>query len=82
LARRGDIRMPDGIGIGSYERELRRLYGRQLRIEPADYDDPGHSLLRWERPGKRGLRVLTDATGRIRLIYAGASSIQYIEGCL
>ena len=79
---RRDLRTPDGIGIGSPERRLRQLYGRRITLAAANYDVPGHSLLVWEKPGKRGVRFLTDANARVSLIYAGASSIEYIEGCL
>jgi len=82
IAKRRDIRTSDGVGVGSSERRLRQIYKGRLTIRPADYGGPGHSILVWERPGKRGVRYLTDAKGQVRLIYAGASSIQYIEGCL
>jgi len=75
------IRTTDGFGIATPEQALRRRYQGRLHVTPAEYDEREHSLLLWDKPGKRGLRFLTDVHRRVRIVYAGASSIQYIEGC-
>jgi hypothetical protein len=40
--REGDTRTASGIGIGSSEDDVRRVYGRRITLEPHKYID-GHS---------------------------------------
>jgi hypothetical protein len=80
------LRTDRGLGIGSTEADVRRVYGHHLKIETAAYEDePAHDLTFWVVRSKhrwRGIRYGTDEHGRVRVIYAGSKSIRYIESCL
>ena len=81
----GDSRMrtDGGFGLGAREADIRRAYGRNLRVETHKYDEePAHYLTAWTVPGKRGVRFETDQKGVVTTIHAGSRSIEYIEGCL
>ena len=72
-----------GFGIGAREADLRRAYGKALKVATAAYEaEPAHDLTVWAIRGKRGVRYGTDARGRVQAIYAGSKSIANIEGCL
>jgi len=77
------IRTERGFGVGSREAEIRKAYGRNLRVKTHAYDEePVHYLTAWTVPGKRGVRFETDQKGVVRTVHVGGPSIQYIEGCL
>ena len=77
------LRTDRGLGIGSMEADVRRAYGRTLKIATAAYDDePAHDLTFWIAGKKRGILYEPDQQGRVTFIRAGGSSIQYVEGCL
>ena len=81
---RGGAMLTDrGFHLGSTEAEVRKSYGRNLRVETHKYDEePAHYLTAWTVPGKRGVRFETDQKGVVTTIHAGSRSIEYIEGCL
>jgi hypothetical protein len=71
-----------GIGVGASADQVKRAYGRRLKIEPHHYEDrPAEYLTYWTVPGKRGVRFETDGKRRVQTIHAGTSSIEYVEGC-
>lgn len=75
-------RTPRGVGVGSTEADVRRLY-RGLEEEEHTYvGAPGLYLTYWLVPGKRGVRFETNEHRVVTAIHAGGSSIRYIEGCL
>jgi hypothetical protein len=77
------LRTDRGIGIGSREADVKRAYGPALKIVTAAYqEEPAHDLTFWAPGGKRGVRIGTNAAGRVEAIYVGSRSISYIEGCL
>jgi hypothetical protein len=71
-----------GLGIGAGEDEVKRAYGRGLKIHTAPYlDEPAHELDFWTVHGARGVRYDTNAAGVVEAIYVGSRAISYIEGC-
>lgn len=77
------MRTDRGFGLGAREAEIRKAYGRNLRVETHKYDEePAHYLTAWTVPGKRGVRFETDQKGVVTTIHAGGPSIEYVEGCL
>jgi hypothetical protein len=83
LFRDGAIRTDRGFGVGSREADIRKAYGRSLRVETHAYDEePAHYLTAWTVPRRRGVRFETDQKGVVTTVHVGGPSIQYIEGCL
>ncbi len=82
VVRRSGLKTDRGFTVGSREADIRRAYGRGLRIEPHVYEDPpAHYLTFWTQPGRRGIRYETGRDRRVTVMHAGAS-IEYVEGCL
>jgi hypothetical protein len=78
----GGIPTDKGIQVGNSEKEVLKVYGTVVKIEPHAYtvDESGHYLT--IRNGNLGLRFET-SKGKIDSFYAGQfASVQYIEGCL
>ncbi len=75
-------RTRSGARIGMSEREVRALYGAQLRVEPHPYTDPQGKYLVYEaRDEPFGLILETD-NGRIISYRVGRwDNVQWIEGC-
>jgi phosphoribosylformimino-5-aminoimidazole carboxamide ribonucleotide (ProFAR) isomerase len=71
-----------GIGIGSTETDIRRAYGRNLKIVPDPYmEDQGNNLTVEDRGHNRGILFET-AHGRVTSIRAGVHpALEYSEGC-
>ena len=83
LFRDGAIRTDRGFGVGSREADIRKAYGRSLRVETHAYDEePAHYLTAWTVPQQRGVRFETDRKGVVSTVHVGGPSIRYIEGCL
>lgn len=87
------IRTDRGLGPGATAAVVRNAYGGALKSEPHTYvDPPGEYLTYWTigapaaddrpAPDARGVRYEIDDDRRVSMIHAGASSIQYVEGCL
>ena len=77
-------RTATGARVGMTEREVRRLYGPRLRVEPHPYTGPeGHYLVFRQPRSTSGLIFETDArTGRVLSMRAGLwENVQWIEGC-
>lgn len=74
---------PRGIGAGTSELEVRRAYSPTLKTEPHHYENsPAKYLTYWTSRNLRGVRFEIGSTGRVEVIHAGSSSIEYVEGCL
>jgi hypothetical protein len=70
------------LGLSSTEADVKRAYGKALRIETTPYEaEPAHEMTFWSVPGKRGVRYDTNIAGSVEAIYVGASAIELIEGC-
>jgi hypothetical protein len=70
------------LGIGSTEAEVKRAYGKALKIETTPYEEePAHEMVFWSVSGKRGIRYDTNIAGSVEAIYVGDSAIRLIEGC-
>jgi hypothetical protein len=71
-----------GVGIDSTIAEVRRAYGKRLRIEPHPYDneDGRYLVVKGLRPGRE---IIFEAFhGRVDSFRAGLSrQVEYIEGC-
>jgi hypothetical protein len=71
-----------GVGIGSTIAEVKRAYGKHLRIEPHPYDneDGRYLVIKGLKPGRE---IIFEAFhGRVDSFRAGKSrSVEYIEGC-
>ena len=78
------LKTAKGVGIGSREAAVRRLYGPRLTIATAAYlDEPAHDLTFWvDGRKRRGILFETDEHGRVTDVRVGSRSIRYIEGCL
>ncbi|MEO5772504.1 MAG: hypothetical protein ABIQ32_00110 [Sphingomicrobium sp.] len=71
-----------GMGVGAVSSQVRRAYGRALKVEPNFYEElPAQYLTYWAVPKKRGIRFETSSNGRVYVIHAGDQSINYVEGC-
>jgi hypothetical protein len=71
-----------GLGISATETEVKRAYGRKLKIDTAPYlEEPAHELIFWNARGTRGVRYDTNIAGAVDAIYVGSRSIINIEGC-
>jgi len=76
------LRTDRGLGIGATEAEVRRAYGRRLKIETTPYEEePAHEMTWWTAHGTRGVRYDTNIAGAVEAIYVGSRSITLIEGC-
>ena len=75
-------RTRSGARIGMGEREIRAMYGAQMRVEPHPYTDPQGKYLVYEaRDEPYGLIFETD-NGRIISYRVGRwDNVQWIEGC-
>jgi hypothetical protein len=75
-------RTRSGARVGMSEREVRALYGAQLRVEPHPYTAPdGHYLVYRARSEPFGLIFETDR-GRVISFRVGYwENVQWIEGC-
>lgn len=83
IAGPSQLRTDRGLGIGSTEDEVKRAYGRRLKIATAPYEDePAHQLIAWSRKSGRGVRYDTNVAGAVNAIFVGNRTIEYIEGCL
>ena len=72
-----------GLGVGATEAQVRRAYGKTLRVEAHAYEErPARYLTAWAKGGRRGVRYQTDRKGVVTAIHAGDRSIRLIEGCL
>ena len=76
------VRTPRGLGIGSTEAEVRRLYPGLEEEEHTYVGAPGLYLTYWVTPKKRGVRFETNSERKVSAVHAGLDSITYIEGCL
>lgn len=78
----GKIATPRGIHVGSSADDVRKAYGKQLKVEPHHYVDlPAEYLTYWLKPDRTGVRFETSTEGKVEIIHAGNDSIQYVEGC-
>jgi hypothetical protein len=76
------VRTPSGIRVGATAAQVRRAYGRKLRVEPHHYlAKPAEYLTYWTVPATRGVRFETSEKRQVERIHAGTPSIQYVEGC-
>ena len=76
------VKTPRGIGVGSSDEEVRKVYGEKLQAEPHHYEgEPAEYLTYWLKPKVRGVRFETDTQRKVQTIHAGLDSIQLIEGC-
>lgn len=71
-----------GAGVGMTEAEIRRIYGRALRVRPHPYDRGRY--LTYHRDGDPfGLIIETDPDNRAAMMRVGYwRNVQWIEGCL
>jgi hypothetical protein len=71
-----------GLGLGSTEAEVRRAYGKALKVDTTPFEEePAHQLVFWLVPNKRGVRYDTNVAGSVEVIYVGNRAIELIEGC-
>jgi hypothetical protein len=81
--RDGDIRTASGIGIGSTEDDVKRVYGKRITSEPHKYID-GHYLVYTpiDEPD-RELAMRFETDGRVVINYrtGRADAVQLVEGC-
>jgi hypothetical protein len=79
---RSPITTATGIGIGSTETDIRRAYGRHLKIVQDPYmEDQGNNLTIEDRGRHRGILFETDH-GTVTSFRAGIHpSLEYSEGC-
>lgn len=77
-----EYRTSKGAKIGDTESKVNALYAGKLQADPHHYDEKGHYLTLFEKPGNRGIRFETDGKV-VTLIYSGNhEEVQYVEDCL
>ncbi|BCW88986.1 hypothetical protein sos41_21410 [Alphaproteobacteria bacterium SO-S41] len=87
-----EINTDKGIHVGSTEAQVMAAYGKDVRATPHAYAGPPAKYLTvWfenapkdenaEDPKARGIQFVTDENQIVVAIYAGDTSIMYIEGC-
>ena len=70
-----------GAHVGTSEDELKKLYGARLDIQPAKYDEHGHTITLKSGSGEYGLRFET-SQGKVTAIQSGPwEHLNYVEGC-
>jgi hypothetical protein len=75
-----NIRTRSGIRVGDSASHLKNVFSTQLEIEPHKYDDSGFYYFIWEKGKRLGVKFEIGG-GKVRKIFAGDESIQYVEGC-
>lgn len=76
-------RTAEGVGVGSTEADVRRVYGAGVRAEPHHYVDGGRYLyLPVADTARQALVLETDATGVVTTMRAGRRpEADWVEGC-
>src|SRR5690606_13303693 len=87
ISRDAGVLTTEGFGIGAPAESVAAAYGERAVISPHKYlAAPGAYITVWETaPGQgeaRGIVYEIGLDGRVQHVHAGASSIQYVEGCL
>jgi hypothetical protein len=83
VGERSDVKLAEGIGIGSTEAEVRAAFPR-FRDDPHVYVDPPAKYLTAPNAAGGGpaLRFEIGADGKVSLIHAGTMPVLgYVEGC-
>ena len=87
------INTEKGIHVGSTEAQVMAAYGKDVRATPHTYAmPPAKYLTVWfqnapkgdnfnDDPKARGIQFVTDENQIVVAIYAGDTSIMYVEGC-
>ena len=71
-----------GARVGMSEREIRAIYGAQMRVEPHPYTDPlGRYLVLQARDEPFGMIFETDNGRAISFRVGYWNNVQWIEGC-
>lgn len=77
------VKTPQGVGPGSDDADIRKIYGAAAIEQKAAYDDPpAHDFVIWRTVNTRGLRFEIGADGKAFALHAGGPAILYMEGCL
>jgi hypothetical protein len=72
-----------GVGVGTLETDVKRIYGARIVQTPHAYDEPdGHYLTLLSPDRATGIRFETDGSVVTRFYSGTADAIRYIEGCL
>jgi hypothetical protein len=75
------LRTVSGVGIGTPESELKKVFGERLDVQPHKYVEDGHTITLRSGAGTEGLRFETGA-GVVTAIQAGPwEHLNYVEGC-
>lgn len=83
LGQRSTVRLPEGMGVGATEAEVRAAFP-DFREEPHKYvEAPGKYLIAPNASsGDPALRFEIGADGRVSLIHVGTAPVlEYVEGC-
>lgn len=76
------VETAQGVGLNDDADAVRAAFGSRIQREVAPYvGPPSYDLYVWRSP-ERGMRFAIDEQGRVKDIYVGAQSIQYMEDCL
>jgi hypothetical protein len=71
-----------GVRVGDTEKQVRKIYGARLIVEPHKYDDNGHYLVVFSTNRKQALVMETDGKVVTEFRAGLAEPAQYVEGCL
>ena len=77
----GNVKSVDGVGIGTTEKDAKKIYGERLVIEPNFYDAASHDLKVFSADGRYGMLFETDGKEVTGFRSGLNKSVQYVEGC-
>lgn len=74
------ITTKSGAKVGDSTEKLKEIFGSQLEIEPHKYDEAGFYYYIWENDKNYGVKFEI-ADDKVRQIYVGDKTIEWVEGC-
>ena len=71
----------EGVGVGSTEEDVLKIYAKNITIEPHKYDENGHNLVVHSTDPTRGM-IFETSQGKVTSFRAGLyPALGFVEGC-